>query len=157
MSSILADQYISPNAGGGRCRVSLSQWVRLYTGAQINFGDLTPYLTYMTMALYCDPTPYLFQNLCSGNITIDQLVGLMMVPRPLTSAIWLKSFHECESKRIPPLREVETTATASRPEQFSSINIIWLCWCIIFFDPIFFLLIIRKSIGSFFSYIMTYG
>ncbi len=23
----------------------LSQWVQLYTGAQINFGDLTPYLT----------------------------------------------------------------------------------------------------------------
>ncbi len=25
----------------------LSQWVQLYTGAQINFGDLTPYLTYL--------------------------------------------------------------------------------------------------------------
>jgi hypothetical protein len=25
---------------------SLSQWVQLYTGAQINFGDLTTYLTY---------------------------------------------------------------------------------------------------------------
>ncbi len=34
--------------GGGSYGVSagLSQWVQLYTGAQINFGDLTPYLTY---------------------------------------------------------------------------------------------------------------
>ncbi len=31
---------MSPNAGGGG-------WgVQLYTGAQIHFGDLTPYLTY---------------------------------------------------------------------------------------------------------------
>jgi hypothetical protein len=38
-----------------RCRLSwltkcggggLSHWVQLYTGAQVNFGDLTPYLTY---------------------------------------------------------------------------------------------------------------
>jgi hypothetical protein len=36
---------MSPNAGGGELR-GLSQWVQLYTGAQINFGDLTPYLTY---------------------------------------------------------------------------------------------------------------
>ncbi len=32
-----------PKSGGGE---SLSQWVQLNTGAQINFGDLTPYLTY---------------------------------------------------------------------------------------------------------------
>ncbi len=31
--------------GGGELR-GLSQWVQWYTGAQINFGDLTPYLTY---------------------------------------------------------------------------------------------------------------
>ncbi len=31
---------------GGELR-GLSQWVRLDTGAQINFGDLTPYLTYL--------------------------------------------------------------------------------------------------------------
>ncbi len=37
---------MSPNAGGGGEWRSLSQWVQLYTGAQINFGDLTPYLTY---------------------------------------------------------------------------------------------------------------
>ncbi len=30
----------------GKCLRDLSQWVQLYTGAQINFGDLTPYLTY---------------------------------------------------------------------------------------------------------------
>ncbi len=37
---------MSPNAGGGGELRDLSQWVQLYTGAQINFGDLTPYLTY---------------------------------------------------------------------------------------------------------------
>ncbi len=31
--------------GGGGTLRGLSQWVKLYTGAQINFGDLTPYLT----------------------------------------------------------------------------------------------------------------
>jgi hypothetical protein len=42
----IAPSYISPNAlGGGELR-GLSQWVQLYTGAQITFGDPTPYLTY---------------------------------------------------------------------------------------------------------------
>jgi hypothetical protein len=43
MSSILADQntlVYEPKCGG------LSQWVQLYTGAQINLGDLAPYLIY---------------------------------------------------------------------------------------------------------------
>ncbi len=40
MSSILA----GPNAGGGGGLQGLSQWVQLYTGAQLNFGDLIPYL-----------------------------------------------------------------------------------------------------------------
>ncbi len=45
MSSILAPSYMSPNAGGRGELRGLSQWVKLYTEAQINFGDLTPYLT----------------------------------------------------------------------------------------------------------------
>ncbi len=38
----------SRNAGGGMSGKlrGLSHWVQLYTGAQINFGDLTQYLTY---------------------------------------------------------------------------------------------------------------
>jgi hypothetical protein len=37
---------MSPNAGeGGKCGVSANENSQLYTGAQINFGDLTPYLT----------------------------------------------------------------------------------------------------------------
>ncbi len=35
-----------PKCGGRGELISLSQWVQLYTGAQINVGDLTPYLTY---------------------------------------------------------------------------------------------------------------
>ncbi len=33
-------------AGGGGELRGVSQRVQLYTGAQINFGDVTPYLTY---------------------------------------------------------------------------------------------------------------
>ncbi len=33
-----------PKCGGGELR-GLSEWVQLCTGAQINVGDLTPYLT----------------------------------------------------------------------------------------------------------------
>ncbi len=39
---------MSPNAEGRGELQDLSQWVQLYTGAQMNFGDLTPYLTYGT-------------------------------------------------------------------------------------------------------------
>ncbi len=35
-----------PKCGGGELR-GLSKSVQLYTGAEINFGDLTPYLTYV--------------------------------------------------------------------------------------------------------------
>ncbi len=51
MSSILADQYVPsymrPHAGGGggSCVVSANKYSYPH-GAQINFGDLTPYLTY---------------------------------------------------------------------------------------------------------------
>jgi hypothetical protein len=43
----IAPSYMSPNAGGGWELRSLSQWVQVYTGAQMNFGDLIPYLTYV--------------------------------------------------------------------------------------------------------------
>jgi hypothetical protein len=42
----IASSYMSPNAKRGGELRGLKQWVQLYTGAQINFGDLTPYLTY---------------------------------------------------------------------------------------------------------------
>ncbi len=35
-----------PKSGGRGELRGISQWVQLYTGAQINFGDLTPHLTY---------------------------------------------------------------------------------------------------------------
>jgi hypothetical protein len=52
MSSILADQFRphiwAQNEGGGGEVAGFSQSVQVYTGPQINFGDLhvTPYLTY---------------------------------------------------------------------------------------------------------------
>ncbi len=42
----IAPSYMSPNAGGAVELRGLSQWVQLCTGAQINFGDLTSYLTF---------------------------------------------------------------------------------------------------------------
>ncbi len=42
----IAPSYMGPNAGGGGQLRGLSHWVQLYTGAQINFGDLTPSFTY---------------------------------------------------------------------------------------------------------------
>ncbi len=53
----IAPSYTGPNAGGGGQLRDLSQWVQLYTGAQINFGDLTPYLTYgHGQGRYSNPT-----------------------------------------------------------------------------------------------------
>ncbi len=53
-----APSYMSPNAGGvGELR-GLSQREQLYTGAQINFGDLTSYLTFGIQVLYL---PYVFR------------------------------------------------------------------------------------------------
>jgi hypothetical protein len=48
MSSFLADNsalvYEHKCGGkGGSCGVSANEYLQLYTGAQINFGDLTPY------------------------------------------------------------------------------------------------------------------
>ncbi len=45
ISSINNALVYEPKCGRGEMR-GFSQWVRLYTGAQINFGNLIPYLTY---------------------------------------------------------------------------------------------------------------
>ncbi len=44
----IAPSCMSPNAGGERELRVLRKWIELYTGAQINFGNLTPYLTNAT-------------------------------------------------------------------------------------------------------------
>ncbi len=55
---------MSQNAGGGGGGVRLSQWVQPYTGAQVNFGDLTPYLTYdvQRQSLYGTSSSSLWQS-----------------------------------------------------------------------------------------------
>ncbi len=48
-SALVYEPKCGGRGGGGEGGVAvagLSQWVWLYTGAQINFGDLTPYLIY---------------------------------------------------------------------------------------------------------------
>ncbi len=61
MSSILADQNIyEPKCegwwgGGGGCGVSANEYSCAHHeyGAQVNFGDLTPYLIYMWRTIHC--------------------------------------------------------------------------------------------------------
>ncbi len=48
----IAPSYMSPNAGGWGELRGVSQWVHLYTRAQISFGDLTPYLTFVDHTRY---------------------------------------------------------------------------------------------------------
>ncbi len=49
----IAPPYMSPNAEGGWGGAAGPQpWVQFYTGAQVNFGDLTTYLTYGFLTTY---------------------------------------------------------------------------------------------------------
>ncbi len=67
--------YMSPNAGEGGV-AWLSQWVQLYTGAHINFGDLTPYLLLLFNLCW-----QLFDNFWPGTVRPDY------IDRP-ESGIW---------------------------------------------------------------------
>ncbi len=71
--------YVPKFGGGGEVR-GLSQWVQLYTGAQINFGDPTPYLAYGR-----DP-PDLYlkngshgQNLCSTSAQAQLIAQYFLI------------------------------------------------------------------------------
>ncbi len=59
---------MSPKRGEGGELRGLSQWAQLYTGAQINFGDLTPYLTYR------HPTP--------SRTKVNQAINLLSTSYP---------------------------------------------------------------------------
>ncbi len=66
-----------PKCGGERGELrGISQWVQLYTGAQINFGDLTLYSTYAGTDpplpnKPTDPDPDLIKNLFHKSILIS--------------------------------------------------------------------------------------
>jgi hypothetical protein len=66
--------------GGGKLR-DLSQWVQLYTGAQINFGDLTQYLTYdrNVSRFKAENHLYLHINDTSRPITVQECVGKIVL------------------------------------------------------------------------------
>jgi len=59
---------MSPNAGGGVEFRGLGQWVQLYKGAQINFRDLTPYLTYDSTANIFDFIFFKCYKSCIKNV-----------------------------------------------------------------------------------------
>ncbi len=64
----IVPSYMSPNAGGGgSCGVSANEcsWVH---GAQINFGDLAPYLTYGIMFQKRGPTELVHHSANKGNL-----------------------------------------------------------------------------------------
>ncbi len=94
----MAPSYMSPNAGGRGELRGLNQWVQLYMyiGAPINFGYLTPYLTYVCRRkkniIFCIGSPvfvmtglhiftpkfafiYWFQNLLGSNFDCCSLRG----------------------------------------------------------------------------------
>jgi hypothetical protein len=64
----------------------LSQLVQLYTGAQINFGDFTPYLTYAQLLM---PIPFNFENKNNSEVrSVEQeyveanfRIGIGTIPR----------------------------------------------------------------------------
>jgi hypothetical protein len=81
---------MSPNAGGwggggsgGKgCWVSANEYSCAY-GAQINFGDLTPYLTYevyMTVCSYCSSAPIpLPTNAGRINTSLSLLLAFLLL------------------------------------------------------------------------------
>ncbi len=59
----IAPSNMSPKAGGGEELRGLRQWAQLYTGAQIIFGDLSPYLTYEFRLKNTKRTALFFYNI----------------------------------------------------------------------------------------------
>ncbi len=94
--------------GGGRVLRGLSQWVQLYTGAQINFGDLTPYLTYglnkgKLQVSYCETnlfwlvSAYIRLSICFCPSWVAACIFLLScnylpIHRCLPSWVWLHAW-----------------------------------------------------------------
>jgi hypothetical protein len=65
MSSILADHL--RGEGGGGCGVSANEY-SCANGAQINFRDLTPYLTYAQLVRICVLLKLLLPDACVSHV-----------------------------------------------------------------------------------------
>ncbi len=87
--------YMSPKGGEGSCGVSANEYSCTF-GAQINFGDLTPYLSFGYMyesTLYCTSLqisevnlPHLWPQLMQTNLAADlrtSLIYLCIAYKPL--------------------------------------------------------------------------
>ncbi len=77
----IAPSYMSPNMGpeSGELR-GLSQWVQPLTRAKINFGDLTPYLTY---DFHVTPFRFLVQDFANLFRIVLSLSSLINIPNYL--------------------------------------------------------------------------
>ncbi len=135
---LAAPSYMSPKCRGRGGLRDLSQWVQLYTGAQINFGNLTPwshsFSTYDKPPLEVgqirhilkDSSIPLHTRLSVPKRTLIQKRRGSKIPGYTTDAAVLKI--PCTGRRFlspwgrAPLK-------TSRPESFK-ISIIWLFLCV---------------------------
>ncbi len=70
----IALSHMSPNAGGGgSCGVSANEYSCAQNGAQINFEDLTPYLSYDTVPQVCRKGEPFVDLLLLGNLPANRL------------------------------------------------------------------------------------
>ncbi len=74
-----------PKCGGGGEWRGLGQWVQLYTGAQINFGDLTPYSTYDSRLKLRTVN---FNSLVAITLNGTWVMNRMRIPWPGTAECW---------------------------------------------------------------------
>jgi hypothetical protein len=72
---------MSPNAGGGGCEFSANE----YSCAQINFGDLNPYLTcvYNKLKQTCDGFLWLYSSIVSSYKSDRKLDFAICTPSPI--------------------------------------------------------------------------
>ncbi len=90
----IAPSYMSPKCRGGGELRCLSQWVQLYTGAHINFGDLTPYWTYDIIERMSENILFTtLARVCSAAASIiDSIFSYMLIIRNLLYSVHL---NEC--------------------------------------------------------------
>ncbi len=100
----IAPSYMSPKAGEGGELWGLSEWVQLYTGAQINFGDLTPYLTFaqsgwdVTCWLELSRPDHRRNSVAGLNLIIPATLACQVPPKIQTNFLFIRSTERPSAK-----------------------------------------------------------
>jgi hypothetical protein len=110
---------MNPNVGGGEELRLLSQWVQLSAGAQINFEDQTPYVTYGYDVQVCE---YKYSwGFCSKCVTVS-FAWLLYISnwrrRAGSSGINLHNYSPFLPSKC--LSERETQETNSCPKNYTA-------------------------------------